>query len=60
MEWLSAMNRAIDHLEANMTQKLDIEEVAKLAFSSTFHFQRMYHILTGVTVAEYVRRRRLT
>lgn len=60
MEWLSAMNRAIDHLEANMTQKLDIEEVAKLAFSSTFHFQRMYHMLTGVTVAEYVRRRRLT
>ncbi|TGE39195.1 AraC family transcriptional regulator [Desulfosporosinus fructosivorans] len=60
MEWLSAMNRAIDHLEANMTQKLDIEEVAKLAFSSPFHFQRMYHMLTGVTVAEYVRRRRLT
>lgn len=60
MEWLSAMNRAIDHLEANMTQKLDIAEVAKLAFSSTFHFQRMYHMLTGVTVAEYVRRRRLT
>lgn len=60
MEWLGAMNRAIDYLEANMTEKLNIEEVAKLAFSSPFHFQRMYHMLTGVTVAEYVRRRRLT
>lgn len=33
MEWLGAMNRAIDYLEANMTKKLDIEEVAKLALS---------------------------
>lgn len=60
MEWLGAMNRAIDYLEVNMTEKLDIEAVAKIALSSPFHFQRMYHIITGITVAEYVRRRRLT
>lgn len=60
MEWLDAMNNAIEYLEANITEKLDIEEVAKIALSSTFHFQRMYHMITGVTVAEYIRRRRLT
>ncbi|WP_134704629.1 AraC family transcriptional regulator [Ammoniphilus sp. YIM 78166] len=60
MDWLNAMNRAIDYLEANMTEKLEIERVAKIAFSSSFHFQRMYYMLTGVTVAEYVRRRKLT
>ncbi|MCE5287287.1 MAG: AraC family transcriptional regulator [Pelosinus sp.] len=60
MDWLHAMNEAVDYLEANITEKLDIEKVAKLALSSPYHFQRMYHMITGITVAEYVRRRRLT
>ncbi|EGW41797.1 AraC family transcriptional regulator [Desulfosporosinus sp. OT] len=60
MDWLDAMNRAVEYLEANLTEKLDIEKVAKIALSSPFHFQRMYHMITGVTIAEYVRRRRLT
>ncbi|MDA8223477.1 AraC family transcriptional regulator [Desulfosporosinus sp.] len=60
MDWLDAMNRAVDYLEANITEKLDIEKVAKIALSSPFHFQRMYHMMTGVTIAEYMRRRRLT
>lgn len=60
MDWLNAMNDAVEYMEANITEKLDIEKVAKVALSSTFHFQRMYHMITGVTIAEYVRRRRLT
>lgn len=34
--------------------------IAKVAYSSTFHFQRMFYMLTGTTVAEYLRKRRLT
>jgi len=60
MDWLDSMNKAIEYLEANITEKLDIEKVAKIGLSSTFHFQRMYHMITGVTIAEYIRRRRLT
>ena len=60
MDWLDSMNNAVEYLEANITEKLDIEKVAKIALSSTFHFQRMYHMITGVTIAEYIRRRRLT
>lgn len=60
MDWLDAMNEAVEYLEANITEKIDIEKVAKIALSSTFHFQRMYHMITGITIGEYVRRRRLT
>ena len=60
MNWLDSMNKAVEYLEDNITEKLDIEKVAKIALSSTFHFQRMYHMITGVTIAEYIRRRRLT
>lgn len=60
MDWLNAMNNAVEYIEANITKKIDIEEVSRIALSSTFYFQRMYHMITGVTVAEYIRRRRLT
>ncbi len=60
MEWLNAMNRAVEYIEDNITERLDIEKVAKIALSSAFHFQRMYHMITGITIGEYVRRRRLT
>jgi AraC family transcriptional regulator len=60
LEWLSRMKNALDLMEDRMETRLDLEEVAKAAYSSPFHFQRMFHMLTGMTVAEYVRRRKLT
>ncbi len=60
MEWFERMKKALDYMEENLTENIDIEQAARVAFSSLFHFQRMFHMLTGVTVAEYVRRRRLT
>ena len=60
MEWLDSMNRALEYLEASLTGEADVEEAAKIAYSSRFHFQRMFMMLCGVTVAEYIRSRRLT
>ncbi len=34
--------------------------MAVTAYASSFHFQRTFHVLTGVTVTEYMRKRRLT
>jgi AraC family transcriptional regulator len=60
LEWLQRMKNALDLIEGNMEEQLDITEIARAACSSTFHFQRMFNILTGMTVAEYVRKRKLT
>ena len=60
MEWLNKMMDAINYMEMNMEEKMDIENIAKIACSSPFHFQRMFHMLTGFTVAQYIRNRRLT
>lgn len=60
MEWLNRMKEAVDFIEDNLTEHIDIDAVARRAYSSSFHFQRMFHALTDVTVAEYVRKRRLT
>lgn len=60
MESLNKMMDAINYMEMKMEEKFDIKDVAKVACSSTFHFQRMFHMLTGFTVAEYIRNRKLT
>ena len=60
MEWLKRMADAVAYMEEHMEEPFDIADVARTACSSVFHFQRMFHMLTGATVAEYVRRRRLT
>jgi AraC family transcriptional regulator len=60
MEWLEGMNRALDYLEAHLEDEADIGEAARIAYSSKFHFQRMFSVLCGVTAADYLRARRLT
>ena len=60
MEWLIRMKDALDYMEERMAEPLQVEEIAKAACSSPFHFQRMFRMLTGSSVGEYIRRRRLT
>ena len=60
MDWLQGIQKAIDYIEENITEKIDYEEVAKRAYSSSFHFQRVFGIMCGFTLGEYIRRRRLT
>lgn len=60
MDWIENLQNAIDYIEENITEKIDYEEVAKHAYSSSFHFQRVFGITCGFTLGEYIRRRRLT
>ena len=40
MNWIQGIQRAIDYVEANITEELDFDDVTRQAFSSPFHFQR--------------------
>lgn len=60
MDWITGMQKALDYIEDNITQELDYEEIAKISFSSRYHFQRVFSILSGYTLGEYIRNRRLT
>ena len=51
---------AIAHIEANLGETLNLPEVAEQAGYSVFHFGRIFQGITGETVMEYVRKRRLT
>lgn len=60
MTWIQSMQRAIDFMEDHLLEDITIEEIAQAAHTSPFHFQRIFSLLTDKTVAEYLRRRRLT
>lgn len=60
MDWIIGIQRAIDYIEDNLTETIDYDEVAKKCYSSSYHFQRVFSILCGFTLGEYIRNRRLT
>ena len=60
MDWITGIQNAIDYIEEHLTEEMDYDIVAKQSFSSTYHFQRLFSILCGFTVGEYIRNRRLT
>ena len=60
MDWIQRIENAIDYVEENITEKINYEEVAKRAYSSSFHFQKVFSITCGFTLGEYIRRRKLT
>lgn len=60
MDWIIGMQKAIDYIEDHLTETIDYDVVAAQSYSSSYHFQRVFSILCGFTVGEYIRNRRLT
>lgn len=61
MEWIEGMNRAMRHVEEHLTDDaLSMESVARAAGFSPFYLQRMFNMMTDLTLSEYIRQRRLS
>ena len=60
MDWIAGIQRAINYAETHLTEEIDYEAVAREAASSSFHFQRMFSMLCGYTLGDYIRMRRLS
>ncbi|QOS79005.1 AraC family transcriptional regulator [Paenibacillus sp. JNUCC31] len=60
MNWIESLQIAIHYMEDHLLENMTIEQISAKAHISPFHFQRTFSLLTDVTVAEYIRRRRLT
>ncbi|WP_038025674.1 helix-turn-helix transcriptional regulator, partial [Tetragenococcus muriaticus] len=60
MDLLENMNAAIDYVENHLEEEIEYQEIAKIACFSEHHFKRMFSFIAGISLAEYIRRRRLT
>ena len=58
--WIEGFQGSIDFIERNLTEELDIEDIAGKAALSPFYYQRIFGALCGMTVGEYIRARRMT
>ena len=55
----NAINGSIDFIESRLTEALDVDELARQAFFSKTHYQRLFRAIVGEPVIEYVKNRRL-
>jgi len=59
MEWLSSIKKTINYIEDNLTNKIDIDTIAKEVHLSSFFLQKGFKVMTGYSIGEYIRNRRL-
>lgn len=59
MEWVTAIKEAIKYMEEDMLTIKGPEEVANHVHMSPMYLQRGFQIMTGFTMGEYIRNRRL-
>lgn len=60
MDMLKQLNDAVTYIEQNLCGEIRPEEAARIACVSTDSFLRFFSYMTGMTLAAYIRRRRLT
>lgn len=59
MEWTACLKKALQYIEDNLDGELDIGLIAEHVFISPFYLQKGFQIITGFSVGEYIRFRRL-
>ncbi len=59
MEWTESIRRSIEFIEKHLTENISAADIASEVFISPYYFQKAFSILTGYTVGEYIRNRRL-
>ena len=60
MNLIDGLQNAINYMEDNITEDIDYDKIAEVACSSRFYFQRIFQIVCGYTLGEYIRSRRLS
>lgn len=60
MDWIERLNSSLRYIEEKLNDNIDMEEAAKIACCSAYHFQRMFAYMADMPLSEYIRRRRMS
>ena len=60
MEWVERLNQSMRYIEEHLTDEIDMEQLGRIACCSAYHFQRMFTYMAGMTLAEYIRKRKMS
>ena len=57
MDCIQSRQQAIEYMEEHILEAINYEDVAKHVYMSSYHFHRLFSMITGITANEYIRNR---
>ncbi|MDQ0362727.1 AraC family transcriptional regulator [Breznakia pachnodae] len=60
MNWFDGFNKILDYIEMNLDGEIDYEKIADILGYSSYHCQRLFMMVAGISLADYIRSRRLS
>lgn len=60
MDWIKDTQKAINYMEMHLLENIGIDDVSNHVFSSSDYFNKVFRIVTGFSVSEYIRYRKLS
>jgi AraC family transcriptional regulator len=57
---LKQFNDAMAYIENNLMKDIDTTQISRIAGCSEYHFRRMFSFIAGMSLGEYIRRRKLS
>ena len=59
MEWTEALKTSISYMEEHLLEDIHAVDVARQVNMSEYYFQKGFSVVTGYTIGDYIRNRRL-
>ncbi|HOQ06801.1 MAG TPA: AraC family transcriptional regulator [Clostridiales bacterium] len=60
MDYDARIQATVDYIEENICKPIDLSDLSKKAFCSVPHFYRIFSSVVGMSVMDYIRKRRLS
>jgi len=58
-DYIARLNSVFEYIETHLTEKLTLEELAKVTNYSKFHFERIFKIFTSKSFYQFLKERRI-
>lgn len=59
MDYHSKVGDSLKYIEENLNGKINLDDLAKRAYLSKYHYHRIFHKVSGECVTRYITRRRM-
>ena len=59
MEWLTSIRTAVEYIETHLEDDISVQDISDRLFISPFFLQRGFALMTGYSIRQYLRNRRL-
>lgn len=60
MDWIKQIQNVLNHIEDHILEDMNADTLAQRIFTSQAYLQKMFPVVTGYTISDYIRNRRLS